>query len=193
MGTLTGKWSEMESEEKILDALRSGNKRDRDQAENSIYESFQPRVRAILSRVVGTGADLDDAVQEAFIDVFRGLPKFQGRSGIGTWIYRIALRRGWKWSARQQATRKQQVENPGPIENTSDPDAASDIHTREMARRFEAAIQELDYKHRSVIALSGLEGLTPNEIAKTLGIPVGTVHSRLSRARATLKSILNVD
>jgi len=183
----------MMPEDKLLAAFRSGNKRERNQAESSIYESFQPRVRAILSKVVGTGPDLDDAVQEAFIDVFRGLPKFQGRSGIGTWIYRVALRRGWKWSARQQAMRQKQLENPGPIDNTSHPDAGSDIHTREMARMFEAALKQLDYKHRSVIALSGLEGLTPKEIAKTLGIPVGTVHSRLSRARDTLKTILKAE
>jgi RNA polymerase sigma-70 factor (ECF subfamily) len=52
-----------------------------------------------------------------------------------------------------------------------------------MARRLEAALDKLGFEHRSVIALSGLEGLSPNEVAATLGIPVGTIRSRLSRAR----------
>jgi RNA polymerase sigma-70 factor (ECF subfamily) len=62
-----------------------------------------------------------------------------------------------------------------------------------MARRLEAALKQLSFEHRSIIALSGLEGLSPAEVAATLGIPVGTVHSRLSRARAKLKELLETD
>lgn len=62
-----------------------------------------------------------------------------------------------------------------------------------MARQLERALQQLSFKHRSVIALSGLEELSPAEVAAALGIPVGTVHSRLSRARARLKELLEAE
>ena len=99
----------METEAAILDALRSKDRKERERAEFAVFQQYHSRVRAILSRVVGPGAGLDDAVQEAFIDVFRGLSRFEGRSGLGTWIYRVALRRGWKCAARQKAAREREV------------------------------------------------------------------------------------
>lgn len=185
----------METEATLIDALRSRDRKTRERAESDLYREFQPRVRGLLSRVVGSGPDLDDAVQEAFIDVFRGLPRFEGRSNLGTWIYRVALRRGWKQASRQEKTRKRQVEDEAVVNHTSASSAGprKELEAREMARRLEVALTELPYEFRTVIALSGLEGFTPTEVAETLGIPVGTVHSRLSRARAKLKERLALD
>lgn len=183
----------MENESDILHALRSKESKRREWAESEIYNHFKVQVYAILSRIVVPNADLDDAVQEAFIDVFRGIAKFEGRSGLGTWIYRVALRRGWKYAAKRKATRKKEIENLSLVENTSGQISNTDLKTREMAKRLEEAMKKLNYEQRSIIALSGLEGLTPTEIAKTMGVPVGTVHSRLSRARAKLKSFLNLE
>lgn len=185
----------MQAEASLLEALRSQDRSVRDRAESALYREYLPRVRGLLSRLVGSGPELDDAVQEAFIDVFRGLSKFEGKSQLSTWIYRIALRRGWKHAARQKTTRERQVESEDLVKNT--PAARSgtkeDLQAREMARRLEAALKQLPYDYRTAIALSGLEGFTPPEIAETLGIPVGTVHSRLSRARAKLKEILDLE
>jgi RNA polymerase sigma-70 factor (ECF subfamily) len=135
----------------------------------------------------------DDAVQESFIDIFRGLPRFQGRSGLGTWIYRVALRRGWKCAARRKVRQQREIGSEALVEQTAGSAEGSDLQTREMARRLEAALDELSFEHRSIIALSGLEGLSPAEVAATLGIPVGTVHSRLSRAREKLKELLGAE
>jgi RNA polymerase sigma-70 factor (ECF subfamily) len=183
----------METEAAILEALRSGNMKDAEQAEFEVFRRYQSQVRAILSRVVGSGGGLDDAVQEAFIDIFRGLSRFDGRSSLGTWIYRVTLRRGWKCAARQKAAREREVGSEAAIENASAPGTRDDLRTREMARRLESALRQLSFEHRSVIALSGLEGLSPEEVAAALGIPVGTVHSRLSRARAKLKELLEAE
>jgi RNA polymerase sigma-70 factor (ECF subfamily) len=142
--------------------------------------------------VVGSsGADLEDAVQEAFIDIFRGLPHFEGRSGLGTWIYRVALRRGWKCSARRKAKRDKEVGCEALVASAQSPSPGSDLRTRELARRLQGALDQLSFEHRSIIALSGIEGLSPAEVAATLGVPVGTVHSRLSRARAKLRDLLD--
>lgn len=183
----------MESEAAILAALRSKDRKERERAEFEIFRCYQARVRGILAKVVGPAAGLDDAVQEAFIDIFRGLPRFEGRSGLGTWIYRIALRRGWKCAAHQKAKRMREVASEALLEITAVSGPQSDLQTREMARRLESALEQLNFAHRSIIALSGLEGLSPSEIAETLGIPVGTVHSRLSRARAKLKELLDAE
>ena len=180
----------METEAAMLEALRSKDRKERERAEFEVFQHYQSRVRAILSRVVGSGAGLDDAVQESFIDIFRGLPRFEGRSGLGTWIYRVALRRGWKCAACQKAAREREVVSEAVVDNTASPGTRDDLQTREMARSLERALKQLSFEHRSIIALSGLEGLSPAEVAATLGIPLGTVHSRLSRARARLKELL---
>lgn len=182
----------MRSEPQLLEALRSRERAQREQGEAELFATFLPRVRAILSRIVGSGADLDDAVQETFIDIFRGLPKFDGRAALGTWIYRITLRRGWKVSARQQAHRKKHSDaasSDPPPSATQDP---TEVETRELACRIEVALTKLDYDHRSILAMSAFQGLGSTEIADTLGIPVGTVHSRLSRAREKLRAHLGM-
>ena len=183
----------MEAEAAMLESLRSSDPREKNRGEFEIFRHYQPKIRALLAKVVGPGAGLDDAVQEAFIDIFRGLPRFQGRSGLGTWIYRVALRRGWKCSALQKARREKEIGNEALMANTPSTTSGSDLRTREMARRLQAALDQLSFEHRSIIALSGLEGLSPAEVAATLGIPVGTVHSRLSRARGKLKELLGAE
>jgi RNA polymerase sigma-70 factor (ECF subfamily) len=183
----------METEAEILDALRSPDRKERNRGEFEIFRQYQPQVRALLARAVGPGADLEDAVQEAFIDIFRGLPRFEGRSGLGTWIYRIALRRGWKCAARRQALQQREIGSEALVEHTAGSTPGSDLQTRELARRLEAALDQLSFEHRSIIALSGLDGLSPAEVAATLGIPVGTVHSRLSRAREKLRELLGAE
>jgi RNA polymerase sigma-70 factor (ECF subfamily) len=182
----------METEAEILDALRSPDHRERSRGEFEIFRQYQPQIRALLTRALGAGADLDDAVQESFIDIFRGLPRFEGRSGLGTWIFRIALRRGWKCAARRETRRQREIGGEALVEHATGT-SGDDLQTREMAQRLEAALAELSFEHRSIIALSGLEGLCPNEVAATLGIPVGTVHSRLSRSKEKLKELLSED
>jgi RNA polymerase sigma-70 factor, ECF subfamily len=183
----------METEAAILDALRSADRKEKSRAEFEIFQQYQPRVRSILSRVVGPGAGLDDAVQEAFIDIFRGLPRFEGRSGLGTWIYRVAMRRGWKCAASQKARQQKELGSEALVDHAAGSAPGGDLKTREMARRLECALGQLSFEHRSIIAMSGLEGLSPAEVAATLGIPVGTVHSRLSRAREKLKELLDAE
>ena len=178
------------SDTKLLKGLRSSDRAERQGAERELFEFYEPRVRRVLSRIVGVGADLDDAVQETFVDVFRGLTKFEGRSQLGTWIYRVALRRGWKCSQREKAARERRVAVDSVAEPAVGPTSSEALEAREMARRLEAALLQLSFDQRSIIALSADEGLAPAEIAATLGVAVGTVHSRLSRARSRLRELL---
>ncbi|MEQ8765409.1 MAG: sigma-70 family RNA polymerase sigma factor [Planctomycetota bacterium] len=176
----------------LLERLRSKDRDVRQAAESELFQTFAPRIRAVLSRIVGSGPELDDAMQESFVDVFRGLPSFQGRSGLGTWIYRVALRRGWKCSAREHHKRSWQVTAEALPEPETRMPPAEALEAKELAQRFEVALRRLDFDQRNVLALSASRDLSPQEIAETLGVPVGTVHSRLSRARTRLKQLLDV-
>ena len=176
----------------VLEQLRSRDADIRRRAELELMAEFEPRLRTILARVVDASI-LDDAVQEVFVDVLRGLDGFDGRSRISTWIYRVALRRGWKLQAREARRRAVEPSSEHVAELSRAARHDDLLEEREMAERFEVALKQLDFDQRSVLALTACRDLRPNEIAETLGIPVGTVHSRLSRARARLGSLLDLD
>ena len=141
------------------------------------------------------GRDTDDCLSEVFADVFLGLPGFQGKAQLSTWVYRVALRRAWKCaSARQRA---QADGTDAGLEHAassgSNRDVGEVVAAEELATRFAEALQRLDLDQRTVLALSALEGQGPREIAEVLGVPVGTVHSRLSRARARMRELLGLE
>lgn len=173
--------------------LRAEDGAARRRAEEQLLLHYSPRIRSILSRIVPR-SHLDDAVQEAVMDILRGLPSFTGEAKLSTWIYRVTLRRGWKSSAR--ATREIKRGQDAAASATPEPTASrpsASVERDELASQLEQALATLDFAQRSVLALSAFEGLEAKEVAETLGIPVGTVHSRLSRARAQLKKVLSAD
>ena len=173
----------------LLDALRSKNAATRRAAEHDVFARFHPSVDRLMRRMLGR--DADDCVQEALVDVFRGLPRFEGRAKLSTWVYRVALRRAWKCAAQERRDRRRTSGEPIEERAVVDP-APGVLAGAELARRFAAALEELDLDQRTVMALSAVEGLDPSEIAEVLGVPVGTVHSRTSRARARLRRLLGI-
>jgi RNA polymerase sigma-70 factor (ECF subfamily) len=178
-------------DDQLLAGLRSRSAASRHASETALFERFRRPVEGIMRRMLGP--DLDDCVQEAFVDVFRGLGDFEGRSRLSTWIYRVALRRAWKCSAaRAREAHHLQDDATRLVADTSQ-DTDQRLAADELARRFGEALLRLDLDQRSVMSLSALEGLGPAEIAEVLGVPVGTVHSRMSRARARLAELLGVE
>lgn len=182
----------------LLTRWRQARGAARDAAERELFERFLPAVERLLGRLLG--ADREDCVQEAFLDVFAGLAAFEGRARLSTWIYRVALRRGWKCLAR----RRRALRGRGTAGDDDDaavdveqlpavtPSAASRLEGAELARRFEQALDRLDLDQRTVLALAAVEGLGPAQIAEVLGLPVGTVHSRLHRARERMRELLGL-
>jgi RNA polymerase sigma-70 factor (ECF subfamily) len=176
----------------LVEALRGRDARARRDAEHALFERFRAPVERIMRRMLGD--DSDDCVQEALVDVFRGLRTFEGRSRLSTWIYRVALRRAWKCAATRKRRERGRVDGDELVVRATS--AAADAPTRlaasELAQRFGVALQRLDLDQRTVMSLSALEGLGPTEIAEVLGVPVGTVHSRTSRARERLRKLLGI-
>jgi RNA polymerase sigma-70 factor (ECF subfamily) len=153
----------------------------------------------LAGRLLGDREEARDIAQDVFLQVYRTLGRFQGRSTLRTWIYRIVVnqcrnRQRW-WRRRRRAA-------ACPLETITAADEAQmaaarpgespfeSIDRRERARRMESALRSVSFDHRAVLLLREVEGLSCEEIGATLGLPIGTVKSRLARARDSLRGAL---
>jgi RNA polymerase sigma-70 factor (ECF subfamily) len=152
----------------------------------------------LAARLLGDGEEARDVAQEVFLQVYRTLGRFEGRSSLKTWIYRIVVnqchnrRRFWQRRARD---REEALDEglPAPDREGGGAWHASPYEQaveRERARRVQSALLGLRFDQRSVLVLREIEGLSCQEVATALGIPEGTVKSRLSRAREALREKL---
>jgi RNA polymerase sigma-70 factor (ECF subfamily) len=135
-----------------------------------VYADCQQHVRALCASLLGNSADAQDAFQEAFLAVAQALPRFRGEASVTTWVHRIAFRVALKLRARRRPTTE--------IGDHAEADA--------MARALDA----LSFEHRLVLSLFAVAGLTHAEIAEALGVPEGTVWSRLHHAKRKLGELL---
>jgi len=129
-----------------------------------------------------TRSDAEDLVQETFAAAYKGLPAFDGRASVRTWMTRILMRRAADaWRSGRHARKAVNLDAaPPPARESSE--AAVD-----QRLDLAAVLQQLDENHREVIVLREMQGLSYAQIAQTLGLPQGTVESRLHRARAELR------
>jgi RNA polymerase sigma-70 factor, ECF subfamily len=151
-------------------------------------------VYSLSARLLGDREEARDVTQEVFLQVYRMLARFEGRSGLKTWIYRIAVnqchnrRRLWRRRRRdREAVLDEALAPPGASPSVGPFEEAC---RGELARRVQAALLELSFEHRSVLVLRDVEGLTCGEVASALAVPEGTVKSRLSRAREAMRERL---
>lgn len=148
-----------------------------------VYADCHRQVYALCRNVLGNRADAQDAMQETFMAVSLALPKFRGDSSVTTWIHRIAIR-----CAMRRAANRRPLE-PLDIDPPAD-EAADPIATRDTSARLARAMATLSLDHRLVISLFAIDGLTHAEIADDLGVPEGTVWSRLHTAKKKLMAAL---
>ncbi len=138
------------------------------------------RIHAVCRRIMNNPEDALDATQEALIAVSRGIVRFDGRARFTTWMFRVATN-----AALDEARRRRR--RPVTLERMPEP-AATQSPTDAVDARLDidAALATLPAEYRAAVALRDLAGLDYAEIATTLGIPIGTVRSRIARGRATL-------
>lgn len=162
---------------------------------------YQDRIYNLCWRMCGDHQAAEDLTQEAFLKAFESLGTFRGASGFFTWLYRIAtnLALSYRRTERRQihlAGGEQWDDMPSQAarlhravrEASDQPDAA--VERDEVRRIVWQAIQELDDEHRSVVVLRDMEGLDYAEMAEVLGVPAGTIKSRLHRARMAIRERL---
>jgi RNA polymerase sigma-70 factor, ECF subfamily len=135
------------------------------------------------------GPDLDDAAAEAFAAVYRALPRFQARSEIGTWVYRIAHRVIVK--AREKRKRQSMAELPSESLPSAQPGPSDDAERAETAQLIWITVQTLDSRQASVVELYYRREWPLEKIAAVLECPVGTVKTLLFRARQRLREVLS--
>jgi RNA polymerase sigma-70 factor (ECF subfamily) len=171
---------------RFLDRLRAGDA----PAFEELVMTYQHRVFGVALRMLGSRAEAEDVAQEAFVRAYRALGAFRGDAKLSTWLYaitsRLCLNRlasGERRMARQGEGALLRLSDAGPR-----PDAA--LERRELETALGRAIAELPEDRRIVVVLRDIEGLSYEEIAQVLELELGTVRSRLHRARAELKEKL---
>lgn len=165
-------------------------KKDDRQAFAELLDRYESRVYRLAVRYVRTSADAEDLVQEVFLAIHKSIAGFQERSTLSTWIYRIALNHCLEYQRRRK-TVTVPLEDTTAMASTGSRDDPVQMATRgELSEQVGAAIEHLSDLHRQVILLHEMHGLTYQECADILDVPVGTVKSRLSNAFAQLREIL---
>jgi RNA polymerase sigma-70 factor (ECF subfamily) len=153
---------------------------------------YQDRLYNSLFRLLGSAEDAQDAVQDAFVQAFVKLKTFRGSAAFYTWLYRIAFNLAMSHARRGRPTRSLDFGHDGcggePVDGQ--PAAEANLARRERATLVHAALAELSNDYRQVIVLREIEGCRYDEIAQILELPIGTVRSRLFRARVELRDRL---
>ncbi|WP_218082438.1 sigma-70 family RNA polymerase sigma factor [Anthocerotibacter panamensis] len=154
-----------------------------------LYQRHCPRVRSLLFQLTGRPEGLDDLTQEVFLKVHRALPGFRGESKFSTWLFRVTYN-VCQDARRRQARRLQTVtfESSATLENLSLADEREDTLGRLSRQQLvQDALASLPAEQRDVIVLHDLQERPQEEVAQILGLPVGTVKSRVFYGRRKLK------
>ncbi|MCI0638966.1 MAG: sigma-70 family RNA polymerase sigma factor [Gemmataceae bacterium] len=164
----------------------------RNAAFGELVSRYQDRLYNTVVRLLDNAEDAKDVVQEAFLNAYQSLHSFKGDSLFFTWLYRIAVNTAISQKRRQKSVLRlhggegQMVEPPDPSQS-SQPGYA--LEMAEEERRVHEALNRLSPEHRAVLIMKDLEGLKYEEMAETLDVPIGTIRSRLHRARLELRDI----
>jgi len=170
-----------------------------------LVSKYQRKIFRLLSRLIRDPNEIEDVAQEAFIKAYRALPKFRGESAFYTWLYRIAINTAKNWLVSQR--RRAPTSTEADIEDAEtfdDGEHLRDLNTpdsmlltRQVADAVNRAIERLPEDLKTAIVLRELEGLSYEEIAETMNCPIGTVRSRIFRAREAiaeeLRPVLNTN
>jgi RNA polymerase sigma-70 factor, ECF subfamily len=173
----------------LIAACRAGET----EAFGALVRRYQDRLYPTVLRLTGRPEDALDVLQEAFLKAFEKLGSFHGDSSFYTWIYRIAVNLALSDRRKKRVARRREDRQGEPMDPPDDPsqtDPTLPLERAERDNRIQAALRALAPDHRAVVVLKDLDGLRYEEIAETLGVPIGTVRSRLHRARLELRERL---
>ncbi len=161
------------------------------QAFRFLVERYEGAVAGTVIGMLGRGPEADDAGQETFIRFYQSLHRFRGDASLKTYLTRIAINQSLKVLKKRTTWRQRfTLQNDGGWSDEPFVDGADTIDQNERIRLVHQSLDRLSPQHRAVVVLRMLEGYSTRETAKMLGIPQGTVMSRLSRAMSVLQSIL---
>ena len=164
------------------------------QAFELLVEKYQRKLARLLSRFIRDPAEVEDVTQEAFIKAYRALPAFRGDSAFYTWLYRIGINtaKNYLMAMGRRAPTSTEVEAE-EAEGFEEGEQLRDINTpeslllsNEIAKTVNATIEGLPEELRTAIQMREIEGMSYEDIAKAMDCPIGTVRSRIFRAREAI-------
>lgn len=186
--------SEQDIDRQLVDRARQGDKR----AFELLVEKYQRRLFRLLSRMVRDPEEVEDIAQETFIKAYRALPNFRGDAAFYTWLYRIGVNTAKNYLVSRN--KAMPTVSAQALDDDDEPDerlVAQDINTpesellsKQIALAVNEAVEALPEELRSAITLREMEGLSYEEIAELMGCPIGTVRSRIFRAREAIAAKL---
>jgi RNA polymerase sigma-70 factor (ECF subfamily) len=166
--------------------IRKAGKGD-ERAFAQLVDRHRDRAFALASRMLRSSAEAEEVAQDAFVRVWRALPRFRGDAAFSTWLHRIVVRCALDRLAVLKNRRAREEPNEAPPEVPAPPDASLDPEARERARRMEQVMERLTETQRTVVALFYHEDRAVEEVARILGMPENTVKTLLHRARAAMR------
>ena len=182
--------SEREVDQLLVERAQRGDKR----AFELLVEKYQHKLARLVARLVRDPGEAEDVTQEAFIKAYRALPSFRGDSAFYTWLYRIGINTAKNFlvatgrraptSTGVDAEEAEGYESSELLHDITTPESL--LLTKEIGTTVNAAIEALPEELRSAIQLRELEGMSYEEIAKLMDCPIGTVRSRIFRAREAI-------
>ncbi|MEI7969885.1 MAG: RNA polymerase sigma factor RpoE [Betaproteobacteria bacterium] len=182
--------SDREIDQVLVERAQRGDKR----AFELLVAKYQRKLARLLSRFIRDAAEVEDVSQEAFIKAYRALPSFRGESAFYTWLYRIgintaknylvALGRRAPTTTEFDSEEAENFEDGDQLRDMNTPEA--ELMTKQIANTVNETMQELPEELRTAITLREIEGLSYEDIAAIMECPIGTVRSRIFRARETI-------
>ncbi|MGL5337007.1 MAG: RNA polymerase sigma factor RpoE [Enterovibrio sp.] len=185
--------SEQLTDQALIERAQNGDK----QAFNFLVIKYQNKVCNLISRYVNNSGDVPDVAQEAFIKAYRALSGFRGESAFYTWLYRIAVNTAKNYLVAQgrrppaydiDADEAENYENSGALKEISNPENL--LLSDQLKQAVFAAINTLPEDLKTAIILREIDGLSYEEIAEVMECPVGTVRSRIFRAREAVDKLV---
>lgn len=182
--------SDRDIDQQLVERAQRGDK----QAFELLVVKYQRKLGRLLSRFIRDAAEVEDVTQEAFIKAYRALPTFRGDSAFYTWLYRIGINTAKNFLVAQgrraptttgfDNEEAENMEEGSQLREMNTPE--SELMSKQVAQTVNQALQELPEELRTAITLREIEGLSYEEIAGIMNCPIGTVRSRIFRARETI-------
>jgi len=182
--------SDREIDQQLVERAQRGDKH----AFELLVLKYQRKLARLLSRFIRDPAEVEDVSQEAFIKAYRALPSFRGDSAFYTWLYRIGINTAKNYlvslgrraptTTEFDSEEAESFEGAELLRTTHTPE--SELHSKQVAQAVNAAMSELPEELRTAITLREIEGLSYEEIAGIMNCPIGTVRSRIFRARESI-------
>lgn len=174
----------------LVERVRRGDRR----AYDLLVIKYQRKIMRLLARMINNQADIEDVAQETFIKAYRALPQFRGDSAFYTWLYRIAINTARNWQAANmrkpntvstiETEDGETFDHLNGLSDQSTPESL--MASQQVAQTVNEAIEQLPEDLRTAIVLREIEGMSYEDIANTMQCPIGTVRSRIFRAREAI-------